>query len=262
MQDKALDAMAKKYKEEMMRLYAGGRPSAPNQPSASNKPSAPQAMTVKPDNETVNETSGQPREHSENKDTERLMHPPMPQIPVISQKNEEKTVQNTQKSKFPTPEELMAEHAAQETAQNASPGDNGGTEQSMGTPRFDNTHGQSAEQEHEQGNYEFTEAEHEQMFDCGEGYLKLEVSGGGQPLDCALAAVFRETDCGDVLTATFFTDAKGETEVITLPVLGMDEKYTVTVAKEGFYTVHNLEIPIFDSIKSIQPVELKQEQQK
>ena len=239
MQDKALDAMAKKYKEEMMRLYANGT-SAQSRPSAPNN--TPRTPTAKPDNETVNGVSEQPREQTAKNDTERLMHPPMPQIPSVSQKQEEKVTENLQKSKFPSPDELMAEL----------------------TPRFDNVREQEQdeeqEQDHEQGNYDFTEAEQARMFEDGEGCLKLEVSGGGQPLDCALAAVFRVTDCGDVLIATFFTDEKGETEVITLPVLGLDEKYTVTVAKEGFFTVHSLEIPIFDSIKSIQPVELKQEQ--
>ena len=252
MQDKALDAMAKKYKEEMMRLYAGG-----NRPSASEKPSAsshtPQTMTAKPNNGTVNGISQKPQEQTEKKDADRLMHPPMPQIPSISKKCEENASasESTQGGKFPSPEELMAAEKPQDTAQSSV-----SAEQNENTPRFDNVN----EQSHEQGNYEFTEAEREQMFEDGEGYLKLEVSGGGQPLDCALAALFRVTDCGDVLTATFFTDAKGETEVITLPVLGLDEKYTVTVAKEGFFTVRDLEIPIFDSIKSIQPVELKQEQ--
>lgn len=216
MQNSAIDAMAKKYKEEMMRLYSGSRP---------------QENTVKPQNETVNGTSQQPPAGTEQRDADRLMHPPMPQIPVVSQKNEEKADENVQSKKFPNPDELLAELA----------------------PRFDSG------QEHEQGNYDFTEAERERMFEGGEGYLKLEVSGGGQPVDCALAAVFRVTDSGDVLTAIFFTDPKGETEVITLPVLGLDEKYTVTVAKEGFFTVRDLEVPIFDSIKSIQPVELKKE---
>lgn len=257
MQDKSLDAMAKKYKEEMMRLYASG-------PSAANRPSAPQTMTAKTQNTTANEVPQQTQEQTEKRDTERLMHPPMPQIPSVSKSCEEKAVKNTQKSKFPTPEELMAEHTAQGTAQNAPPTETAGTAKNESTPRFDKANEQAVEQaqqqEHEQGNYDFTEAERECMFEDGEGCLKLEVSGGGQPLDCALAAVFRVTDCGDVLVATFFTDAKGETEVITLPVLGLDEKYTVTVAKEGFFTVRSLEIPIFDSIKSIQPVELKQEQ--
>lgn len=234
MQDKALDAMAKKYKEEMMRLYA----------------QHPAETTAKPAGETVNQASPQPREQTENKDTERLMHPPMPQIPNIPKKCEEKAAQNKQGGKFPSPDELMEGYTVQEKPQ----GETQKTSQSETAPRFDNVHEQ---ERHEQGNYEFTEAEREQMFDCGEGYLKLEVSGGGQPLDCAMAAVFRVTDSGDVLTAIFFTDPKGETEVITLPVLGLDEKYTVTVAKEGFFTVRDLEIPIFDSIKSIQPVELK-----
>ncbi|MDE6708962.1 MAG: hypothetical protein K2J76_00555, partial [Oscillospiraceae bacterium] len=226
MQDKSLDAMAKKYKEEMMRLYAGGT-------SASSKPSAPHETTAKPHNETVNGTLEQPREQTAKKDTERLMHPPMPQIPSVSKNCEETAALNTQKSKFPSPEELMAGHTAHEAEQNSSPSENVNTAQNEIMPRFDNDRKQAAEQvqqqEHEQGNYDFTEAEQARMFEDGEGCLKLEVSGGGQPLDCALAAVFRVTDCGDVLVATFFTDSKGETEVITLPVLGLDEKYTVTV---------------------------------
>ena len=240
MQDKALDAMAKKYKEEMMRLYAH----VPSQKNASAVSPTPTAVTEKPCNEAVNEVSQQPREQRSERDAERLMHPPMPEIPNVSPKKDEKIVENAQKSKFPSPDELLA--AAMQD----------GTQQNEPAPRFDS----SAEQSHEQGNYDFTEAEQERRnlcFEDGEGYLKLEVSDGGQPLDCALAAVFRVTDSGYVLVATFFTDAKGETEVITLPVLYLDEKYTVTVAKEGFYAVRGLEIPIFDSIKSIQPVELK-----
>lgn len=245
MQDKALDAMAKKYKEEMMRLYAHG----PSQKNTSAVSPTPTAVTEKPCNEAVNEVSQQPREQRSERDAERLMHPPMPEIPNVSQKNDEKIVENAQKSKFPSPEELLAAAAQDGGTRNE-------TQQNEPAPRFDS----SEEQSHEQGNYDFTEAEQERRnlcFEDGEGYLKLEVSGGGQPLDCALAAVFRGADSGDVLVATFFTDAKGETEVITLPVLDLDEKYVVTVAKEGFYAVRDLEIPIFDSIKSIQPVELK-----
>lgn len=241
MQDKSLDAMAKKYKEEMMRLYAHG--AAADRPSAVSP--TPTAVTEKPCKEAVNEVSQQPREQTKERDAERLMHPPMPEIPNVSPQNEEKIVENTQKSKFPSPEEILAAETRSGT-------------QNEPAPRFDS----SEKNTHEQGNYDFTEAEQERRnlsFEDGEGYLKLEVSGGGQPLDCALAAVFRVTDNGDVLVATFFTDSKGETEVITLPVLDLDEKYTVTVAKEGFYAVRDLEIPIFDSIKSIQPVELKPE---
>lgn len=232
-----------------MRLYAGG-----SRPSASEKPSASDT-TAKPRNEEANEVSQQPQEQTEKKDVDRLMRPPMPKIPQVTQNaaqnctrsNSNTSAESTQKSKFPSPEELIAAESSQDTAQSKTDS----TAKNNNTPKFDNVH--------EQGNYEFTEAEREQMFEGGEGYLKLEVSGGGQPLDCALAAVFRATDSGDVLTATFFTNAKGETEVITLPVLGLDEKYTVTVAKEGFFTVRDLEIPIFDSIKSIQPVELSGE---
>lgn len=252
MQDKALDAMAKKYKEEMMRLYAGGQ--SPKITSAASQP--PQTAAVKPQNAAVNEVSQQPVPQTTPKDLNRLMHPPMPKIPNVSQKIEEKAVENVQMSKFPSPDDILATESLHEMARTEADCMAEKAAQTEDTPRFDSARGQSG-QGHEQGNYDFTEAEREQCFKDGEGYLKLEVSGGGQPLDCALAAVFRVTELGDVLVATFFTDDKGETEVITLPVPDLDEKYTVTVAKEGFYAVHGLEIPIFDSIKSIQPVELK-----
>ena len=32
------------------------------------------------------------------------------------------------------------------------------------------------------------------------------------------------------------------------------DKYMITVYKEGFITVRDLEVPVFDTIKSIQPV--------
>lgn len=257
MQDKSLDAMAKKYKEEMMRLYAGNQ--------SNMRQNAPQANAVT----TVSQQKASVQAGSEKRtDTERLMHPPMPKIPAAAQNSEqehsENSAENMQKSKFPSPDELVAseitqnmvKNTVQNTAQNAvqdtAPSAVQNASQCKTAPRFDN--------DHEQGNYDFTEAEHDrELFRDGEGYLKLEVTAVGQPVDCALAVVSRFTDSGDVLVATFFTDAKGETEVMTLPVLGLDERYAVTVAKEGFYTVHNLEIPIFDSIKSIQPVELKQE---
>lgn len=223
MQDKALDAMAQKYKEEMMKLYSKHPTGASTVQTAA---PAAQEVTVKPRKEAVNEVSQQSEEQTARRDTERLMHPPMPQIPSFPPKKEEKA---NEKGKFLPPEELFP------------------------LPKFDT----GREQTHEQGNYDFTAEQGGSTR--GEGCLKLEVSSGGKPVDCAAVAVFRSTAEGDVLTAAFCTDERGETEVMTLPVPDLDERYTISVAKEGFYTVRGLEIPIFDSIKSIQPVELKQE---
>lgn len=261
MQDKSLDAMAKKYKEEMLRLY-GKKPAEPQiaavpQPPAAEQPKDEHSETTAAEAKTV------PKEEANcskptRKSAEELMHPPMPKIPHISQEHTEQAVKTVQTSKFPTPEELIASEAGKTEK----------SDQIEAAPRFDS--------DHAQGNYDFTRSveadetysreirdfEIENSFPAdGEGYLKLEVTCEGQPLESALAAVSRMTDSGDVLVSTFTTGSDGETEAITLPVLGIDEKYAVTVAKEGYFTVHNLEIPIFDSIKSIQPVELKKEQQ-
>ncbi|MCM1329737.1 MAG: carboxypeptidase-like regulatory domain-containing protein [Ruminococcus sp.] len=192
MQDNSINAMAQKYKEEMMRLYA-------------KHPSEPVP-------ERVCEVSAAPPE------VNRLEHPPMPEIPRSTQNSTEKIVQN---GKFLPPEQLV------------------------NLPTFDSG----------QGNYEFTEQQ--ENFPGGEGLLKLEVTADGNPVDSAVCAVFRGGEHGDVLVATFCTDEHGETEVMTLPVI--DGAYTVSVAKEGYYTVRGVEVPVFDNIKSIQPIELRQE---
>ena len=88
----------------------------------------------------------------------------------------------------------------------------------------------------------------------GEGYLQVEVTCGesGCPIEGAAIAVTRQSGDMDTLAATLVTGTEGCTEAVTLPANG--DKYMITVYKEGFFTVRDLDVPIFDTIKSIQPV--------
>lgn len=228
MQDKELDAMAKRYKEEMMRLYCrkpeakAAETPAPS-PKTEDKPPAPPAALLKIEEDISNNSA-----ISEER-REKLMHPPMPEIP---QSAREKTRVSASAQKFPAADDILAE-----------------------LPKFDSG----------QGNYEFTEntggesdPEYQKEMqdfgaetEVGTGFLQIEIAcEKGDPVDGALAAV---TLC-DALIATLFSGADGTTEAAELPVPKNGEKYAVTVYKEGFFTVHDLDVPVFSGIKSIQPV--------
>lgn len=229
MQDKALDAMAKRYKEEMMRLYCrkpeekAAETPAPS-PKTEDKPPSPPAALLKIE-EDISDSAAVSEERKE-----RLMHPPMPEIPQSAREKSRSVVSAAQK--FPSADDILAE-----------------------LPKFDSG----------QGNYEFTEntggesdAEYQKEMqdfnaetEVGTGFLQMEIAcEKGNPVDGALAAV---TLC-DALIATLFSGADGTTEAAELPVPQNGEKYAVTVYKEGFFTVHNLDVPVFCGIKSIQPV--------
>lgn len=258
MQDKALDAMAKRYKEEMMRLYCRkpaetakpapeaeqvplpeakektekipealpenssvqtAPPTQPAPPSAQASPPEPPAELLKIERELSAEYR------------ERLMHPPMPEIPQSARERQSSLAAG--KHKFPPADDILAE-----------------------LPKFDVG----------QGNYEFTEnsggenaPEYQKEMaeldrESSTGFLQIEISAEkGDPIDGALAAV----TLNDMLIATLFSGSDGATEAIELPVPPEEEKYSITVYKEGFFTVHSLDVPVFGGIKSIQPVTMQ-----
>lgn len=258
MQDKALDAMAKRYKEEMMRLYCR-KPAETAKPAPESKPvtlpetseeivvltennsAAPSAQTAPPVQiapPTVQISPPEPpaellkieRELSAEY-REKLMHPPMPEIPKSAY--EKQSTLAPEKQKFPPADDIIAE-----------------------LPKFDNGH----------GNYEFTEnsgGENDPEYqkemaelenESETGFLQMEISSeSGKPIDGALAAV----TFNDMLIATLFSGSDGTTEAIELPVPPDGERYSITVYKEGFYTVHSLEVPVFGGIKSIQPITMR-----
>lgn len=318
MQDNTnLDTMAKKYKEEMMRIYNAKRPAAAEKYSAESiQPAAsavnpapvvknPEAYTAvsgtaqeKPN--TAADTSA-PKGISET-DRARLMNPPMPQIPNAAEKcakpvkpsmpeiagigaSIESTAENridtarlstppmpeipfktandseyagySSKPKFPTAEELIAMDGGNvpETANTRS-------------ARFES----ASSGEHNQGNYgfsvfpddeykkevqDFGGYDDDDLFIVAQGYLQVEVTAeNGDPIDSAEIAVTEKIGDMDTLIVTLVTDSEGKTESIALPIPSKVKScdYMITVYKEGYYTVYNLTVPIFDTIKSVQPV--------
>ncbi len=105
----------------------------------------------------------------------------------------------------------------------------------------------------------------------GEGFLQVQVWAGEEAIPIPDARVFifggdREGDGTGVLYS-MRTDADGKTPVVPLLTPPASEsmvpgspapfgRYNVTVQKEGYGTVENVGVPIFDGILSNQPVRL------
>ncbi len=287
MQDKnKLDNMAEKYKEEMMRLYSKKR-TAPPEPKAE-VVTAP--IAVKKAIEAVAE---KPKS-----DTEMLMKPPMPEIPQKYGKGAEMSVVVTEKSKFPTAEEIMQAEIAMQPIETIA------TVATITTdPRFEPLE----DFPHNQGNYNYDapealeeledyvddiipdidypdeDTDFEELLDDdddndndnpsdmkGTGYLQVEVTTGDgtTPVSKAAVIVTQVINGQSYLVTMKLTDRSGATDIIPLPAPSESfseapepterpfSEYNVTVYKKGFYTVPEITVPIFDTIKSIQPVSL------
>ncbi|MBR4096233.1 MAG: hypothetical protein IKK42_02890, partial [Oscillospiraceae bacterium] len=104
MQDKnKLDNMAERYKEEMMRLYKSKHTVTPAVKKNDIVPAAMEQPMTKP--VTV----------AENKVTEQVGKPPMPQIPMDYGKGAEEAVTIKVTNKFPSAEEIMQAETAVQT---------------------------------------------------------------------------------------------------------------------------------------------------
>lgn len=104
----------------------------------------------------------------------------------------------------------------------------------------------------------------------GKGRLtvKLRAARGAVPIEGALVRIGPYTDGMDTYIYSLLTNSSGETETVELPTpLGTSTlkpgitgpayaEYNVISSKDGYYTVENIGIPIFDGITSIQTVEM------
>ncbi len=287
MQDKnKLDNMAERYKEEMMRLYKSKR----TVPS-----SEPKTETVAPltDKKLVADDIMEQKA-----DTEKLMKPPMPEVPSDYGNGAEVSVVVTEKSKFPSAEEIMQAETAVQTIESIA------TVATITTdPRFE----PADDLPHNQGNYNYDapepledledyvediipdidypddDTDFEKLFDDdddddrsnapdmkGTGYLQIEVTTGDGAVPVPKAAVIVTQEIGgqSYLVTMKLTDRSGATDIIPLPAPLAEfseapdpserpfSEYNVTVYKKGFYTVPEVTVPIFDTVKSIQPVPL------
>ncbi len=310
MQDKKLDDMTQKYKEEMMRLYSKNRTAN----SASPPRTVPQpetagtrekAVTVRPSEKAAQSARSLPvsppdnngRQNKKVLSEEALSHPPMPKIP----KNYIETGTHTESSssaKFPSPEEILRRETSVTDAVPTA------AVKEVPEPRF------APAEEHNQGNYDFSpvqgsdgsvdlDADMQEEIQpnvsypdentdfsavdqngdfpednpsdmSGQGYLQVEATTASRavPVRDATVIVTEISDGKEALIGMLITDENGATPVIPLsaPSRTLSEspdpserpysEYNIKVYKQGFYTVPLLTVPIFDGIKSIQPVSM------
>ncbi|MBQ2932272.1 MAG: hypothetical protein IJE62_05460 [Clostridia bacterium] len=101
------------------------------------------------------------------------------------------------------------------------------------------------------------------------GFLVLQVYTADQalPIEGAHVLVTKTTPDGEELVKVMQTDRSGKTEALALsaPPAANSQKpdggtryyvYNVRVDYPGYYTMENLDVPIFDGQTSIQPVAL------
>lgn len=331
MQDKNnLDDMAKKYKEEMMRLYSRKpKPAAsasPQRQNAQSKTAQPvqstQAVQAVQSVQSVQtgtkpvsapaaakpeQTASVPVVNSsdpisaERKRPARipavnyrdLSNPPMPEIPAeypdAGVKKE--APQSSSSSKFPTADEILRSESAAEPVRTPPPSSAARESRS------------ALQEEHNQGNYsaasphnadmdgssgdmqlnesypdentDFSAVDSNDVFASenppdmsGQGYLQIEVTtaSGAIPVRGATVIISESTDGVDSLIGMVITDENGTTPIVPLsaPPQSLSEspdplekpysEYNISVYKKGFYSIPKLTVPIFDTIKSIQPV--------
>ncbi len=101
----------------------------------------------------------------------------------------------------------------------------------------------------------------------GTGFLRVEVSAGGNafPIEDALVVITEYVDGAEKVIRILVTNQDGRTDIIELPapeeaVLTSNgspySNYNAIIFHEGYYEVHNRNIPIFAGITSLQPVSL------
>ncbi|MBP0957318.1 MAG: hypothetical protein J5997_08120 [Oscillospiraceae bacterium] len=102
------------------------------------------------------------------------------------------------------------------------------------------------------------------------GYLQFDVftAGGAYPVPGAVVAVKKVLPGGVGLVRLMFTDRSGRTPTIALPAPSASlsqnpmntarpfSEYNVTVRAKGYYTLSDINIPIFVGVKTVQPIDL------
>lgn len=226
-------------------------------------------------------------------DLKPLINPPMPEIPSNYGRGAMETPHNANadtKSKFPAAEEIMrAETAVQTVATIYSdprfePAEN--LPHNQGNYNYDAPEPLEELEDYVEEiipeiDYPDNNTELEDLFDDnnnddnpinmkGTGYLQVEVTtgDGAVPVPKATVIVTQEINGQTYLVTMKQTNSSGATDIIPLPAPSESfseapdpterpfSQYNVTVYKKGFYTVPEINVPIFDTIKSIQPVAL------
>ncbi len=217
----------------------------------------------------------------------------MPEIPAeYPDAGVKKAVQqNSSSPKFPTADEILRNENTAETVRTPPPSSaaresrsapheeyNQGN-YSAASPRNADMDGNSGDMQlnesYPNDNTDFSAVDSDDVFASenppdmsGQGYLQIEVTtaSGAIPVRGATVIISETTDGVDSLIGMVITDENGTTPIVPLsaPPQSLSEspdplekpysEYNISVYKKGFYSIPKLTVPIFDTIKSIQPV--------
>lgn len=279
-----IEAMARKYKEEMLRMYKqSGRTGG----GASETISSPR-----------NVQQIKPKTAAEFTPTKSELTPKaVPTAPLMSEsadsvKAEPKTPQMQEipktTSKFPSPEDIMREEFGEPMENrlgNEVVSGNNNSDEVRNEPAAEELRPEmTSEPENFQGNYnseEFSDlsdpleprysgGEDETSDASGVGYIKAEVTtgSGAVPIENAVVLITKKENGKTYLLKMLISDESGSTETVALsaPNVSFSETpdpaekpfadYYISAYADGFYAENDMEVPVFSGVKSIQPIAL------
>lgn len=279
-----IEAMARKYKEEMLRMY-----------KQSGRTGGGESETISPPR---NVQPIKPKSAAESTPTKSELTPKaVPTAPLMSEsadsvKAEPKTPQMQEipktTSKFPSPEDIMREEFGESMENrfgNEVVSANNDSDEVRNEPAAEEIRLEmTSEPENFQGNYnseEFSDlsdpleprysgGEDETSDASGVGYIKAEVTtgSGAVPIENAVVLITKKENGKTYLLKMLISDESGSTETVALPAPNVSfsetpdptEKpfadYYISAYADGFYAENDMEVPVFSGVKSIQPIAL------
>ncbi len=280
-----IEAMARKYKEEMLRMYKqssrkGGGASEIISPPRNVQPIKPKSAVEFTPTKSEFSPKAVPTAAplmSESTDSVKA-EPKIPQMQEIPK--------NT--PKFPSPEDIMREEFGEPMENrfgNEVVSGNNDSDGVRNEPAAEEIRSEmTSEPENFQGNYnseEFSDlsdpieprysgGEGEMSDASGVGYIKAEVTtgSGAVPIENAVVLITKKENGKTYLLKMLISDESGSTETVALPAPNVSfsetpdptEKpfadYYISAYADGFYAENDMEVPVFSGVKSIQPIAL------
>ncbi len=279
--------MKKKYKEEMMRLYSksSAKGSGNNTPPPAPAPVMPKAKTeslppVMPKTEDM-----LPVMPEKDKKDFSAAKTPASKAHASKAHASSDNGSRSRTPRFPDPDEILKSENAAVRANVNMNGFAGTGERNAAGSGINRSDGRNSSENHYQGNYDFNPNEEnppandlEPLYDgyppekeknlTGIGYIKAEVTtgSGSAPVEGATVIITKKKGDKTMLIKMLVTDENGETEEVELPAPDISysespdpaerpfSEYRISVSADGYYTVPEIIVPVFSTVKSIQPV--------
>lgn len=107
----------------------------------------------------------------------------------------------------------------------------------------------------------------ENLVAKGQLKVRLSTANSAAPVQGGIVLVSLDTKQGERLVKSLITNKDGETEVITLDTVSQIESqspgvdnpyasYSIRASADGFFTIDSVNVPIFENILAIQPIDM------